>query len=290
MSRQTKIKSKALSPRYFEGWYYKHQAAGQTLALISGRARDHAFIQAVTDKQSYRIPYPLSQYRREKDRLWVGESLFSSRGIQLNIHDPALSLTGDIRYGRLSPIDGDIMGPFRFLPMQCRHGVVSMRHKLSGAVELDGKTFDFTGGTGYIESDRGRSFPESYVWVQSNDFHRDCSILVSVATIPLLGLEFPGCICVVQLDGHEYRLATYNGVKIRRCQPGAVTLTQGKYRLDIRVDDRGGHALQAPQRGAMTRTIHENAACPARFRFWEGDTVLFDEWSHGTGYEYVPLS
>lgn len=156
-----------------------------------------------------------------------------------------------------------------------------------GSVKLNEKTLCFTGGTGYIESDRGRSFPESYIWVQSNDFKQDCSILVSVATIPFCGFQFTGCICVVQLNRHQYRLATYNGVKIECCTPERITLRQGRYRLDVKVDCNGGHALQAPQSGVMARTIHENAACPAWFRFTDGNTILLDAKSNYTGYECV---
>ena len=40
--------------------------------------------------------------------------------------------------------------------MQCSHGVISMGHPLEGSVRLNGETIDFSGGTGYIETDRGR--------------------------------------------------------------------------------------------------------------------------------------
>ena len=54
-----------------------------------------------------------------------------------------------------------------FLPgMECSHGVISMTHALEGALSINGRTLDFTGGTGYIETDRGRSFPHAYLWAQ----------------------------------------------------------------------------------------------------------------------------
>lgn len=273
--------------QYFEGTYYKHQAFGYTLAIIPGRASDCAFIQVITNDSSYYIEYPLSEYHQQKEHLVVGDSVFSLDGVHLDIHTQSLYLLGDLRYESLTPLKSDIMGPFRHLPMQCHHSVASMKHTIAGSIKLNGKTVSFTGGTGYIESDRGRSFPKSYVWVQSNDFKQDCSIMVSVATIPFCGFQFTGCICVVQLNGHQYRLATYNGVKIECCTPERITLCQGKYRLEIKADCNGGHALQAPQSGVMARTIHENAACPAWFRFIEGNSILLDAKSDYTGYEYV---
>ena len=270
--------------RYFEGWYYKHQANGRSLALIPGRADSGAFVQVVTDEKAYHITYPLSDYHRS-DVLRVGGNTFSKAGVVLDIRHPELTLTGEILYKNLRPIRGDIMGPFRFFPMECRHGIVSMRHELSGLVTLDGEPLSFTGGVGYLESDSGCSFPERYMWVQSSDFKQDCSIMVSIARIPFCGLRFWGCICVVWLAGREYRLATYSGVKILRCEPGFIELRQGNYHLEITVNPGGGHELAAPRLGAMNRVIRERLSCSAHFRFTAGNHILFDEKSSHASYE-----
>jgi len=171
--------------------------------------------------------------------------------------------------------------------MECRHGVVSMNHNLKGTVILNGEQLDFTGGKGYIESDSGRSFPQLYTWVQCNAFDSDVSIMASVARIPFYGLRFWGCICVVWLNEREYRLATYKGVKIVQCERGIIELKQGKYRLSIFVEKHDGYALPAPQLGSMSRFIRETLAIPARFRFMEGDSCLFDGASDYASYEYM---
>ena len=275
----------------FEGWYYKHQANGKSLALIPGRADDHAFLQIVTDNRAYNLIYPLSEYRVGYDApgalsLRLGKSIFSSSGVTLDVHRLGLTLRGEVTYGGLAPIRGDIMGPFRHFPMECRHGVISMHHSLSGALTLNDEPYGFTGGHGYIESDSGRSFPSGYTWVQCNDFEADCSIMAAVARIPFYGLRFWGVICVVWLGGREYRLATYRGVKIICCSPGLIDLGQGKYRLRITVDSRKGSALASPRSGKMDGIIRERLSCPARFRFTEGKRVLFDEISDHASYEY----
>ena len=262
------------SRRSFEGAYYKHQANGKSLAIIPVRAGEGAFIQVITDNRSYNVPDD-------------GGSTFSEQGISLNIRRPELTLTGRIRYSGLTPVRGDIMGPFRFFPMECRHAVVSMRHGLEGAVRLNGEILDFSGGIGYIEADSGRSFPESYSWVHCNDFARECSVMASVARIPFCGLRFWGCVCVVWLEGREYRLATYKGVRILRCAEGELELKQGEYRLSVKVWASGGHELAAPRSGVMTRVIRENLSCPAEFRFMKKDQVLFEGKSGHASYEYI---
>lgn len=270
---------------YFEGWYFKHQANGKTLALIPGKSIDEAFIHVVTNKEAYYITYPLSDYYK-RHVVNVGGNIFSESGILIDIDRPELKLKGEIKYDNLVPINGDIMGPFKFFPMECRHEIISMTHDLSGSIKLNNETYNFDGGKGYIESDSGRSFPDSYTWIQCNDFKEDCSITVAVAKIPFSGFKFWGCICVVTLNGKEYRLATYKGVKIVTCKPGIIELAQGKYRLLIKVHSEGGHTLPAPRFGKMNHAILEDISCQASFKFTKGDDVLFNSSSHQASYEY----
>jgi len=270
---------------YFEGWYFKHQANDKTLALIPGKAADGAFIHVVTDDKSYYITYPLSEYHKG-DVLTIESNVFSESGIILNIDRPDIKLVGEIKYNNLLPIRSDIMGPFKFFPMECRHGIISMQHDLEGIIQLNDETYDFNAGKGYLESDSGRSFPEAYSWIHCNDFKENCSVTTAVAKIPFYGLKFWGCICVVMLNGKEYRLATYKGVRIETCEPGIIELKQGKYRLLIKVHSEGGHTLPAPRYGKMSHAILEDISCHASFKFTKGEQVLFDSSSDQASYEY----
>lgn len=258
---------------YFEGSYYKHQKGNHTLCLIQGKAGSERFIQVITEDFSEKVPY-------------TEGNIFSRKGIILDIRTSRLSLTGKIRYRELCPISYDVMGPFRHFPMECRHGIVSMYHRLNGKVVLNGTEIDFTGGKGYIEKDSGHSFPSSYAWIQANDFPEPCSIMASVASIPFYGFHFQGCICVIQYKGREYRLATYLGVQVLSCTPKRILLEQGRYRLDIRIDSRNGYELSAPQNGKMTRSIWENPSCSAEFTFYIRGKVIFHLHSRHASYEY----
>lgn len=273
----------------FEGFYFKHQADGMTLALIPGRSRREAFIQVVTNDRAYYLPYAPDAYGID-GVMRVGDSRFSADGIQLSIADRGLTLNGSVRYHGLTPIRGDIMGPFRFFPMECRHTVVSMRHRLEGALVMNGRTLDFTGGTGYIEGDSGRSFPSSYTWAQCNswaDGDSDSSVMVSAARIPFMGLRFWGCIAVVWHKGREYRLATYRGARILERSPRRLAIGQGGMRLTVEVPEHAGHGLRAPDGGDMCRTIHESPDMRARLVFSRNGAVVFDRVSDHASYEYV---
>lgn len=218
----------------FNGYYFKHQKGDQTLCLIAGQTEEEKFIQVITKDFSEKVPF-------------TKENHFTKNGVILNIYSPEITLTGAIRYGELSSIKYDIMGPFCIFPMECRHGIRSMKHTLKGAVTLNGERIDFTGGTGYIEKDSGRSFPSEYTWIQANDFPKDASVMAAVARIPFLGMHFRGCICIIQYRGKEYRLATYLGAKILRCTSEKILLKQGKYILEIRIKNENSRELAAPK-------------------------------------------
>lgn len=270
---------------YFEGLYFKHQKGDQMLALIPGRADDGAFIQVLTPERSYHIPFAAGQVSGQ--HAVIGENSFSRQGINLHIATDALCLTGSLSYRGQHPLRSDIMGPFRYLPMECRHQVVSMDHEVAGRLCLNGKIIDFTGGRGYIEGDRGRSFPRSYTWLQCNSFRFSCSVMVSLAEIPLGPAHFWGCIAALILDGVEYRLSTYQGVRILCHSPERIELQQGRYRLCATLPAGTGHILRAPAAGVMTRRIRERPSCPVHIRFSIGGKEIFNEISPFASFEHT---
>lgn len=253
---------------YFAGRYYKHQKDGETICFILGQADSGSFLQVITN-----------------DRILQYDGLTRCYADEGGLTVDMPEIYGKVTYGSFTPIASDIMGPFRFLPMQCKHEVVSMSHTLAGGFTIGGKRLDLSGGTGYIEGDRGRSFPRKYLWLHGNDFAVPCSIMAAVAGIPFCGARFTGCICVVHYYGTEYRLATYRGARIREAGRHKLVLTQGKLRLEVTVDVSKSHPLKAPKGGKMTETIHESNCARARFRFWNGNGLLFDLTGDNCSFE-----
>lgn len=273
---------------YYEGWYMKQQRGDDVLAVIPGRAQDSAFVQVVTNRGSRFVSYPLEEFHHEGNRMRVGSSLFTPHGMDLRICEPDFELTGVVRYRNLLPLRSDIMGPFAHLPMETKHTVFSMRHLVSGSVCLNGATMDMHDGVGYMEGDRGHTFPSSYFWVQCLDPQRDASLMLAIAEIPLGPIRFTGCIGVVTLGATEHRFATYRGVRIVEHAPTVAEVRQGDMSLRVEVLDDRGHALQAPAQGLMDRTINESPAVPARFRFVKRGEALLEGESCQTSYEFVP--
>lgn len=291
----------------FEGWYGKHQTRqGQTLALIPafhrGPAGEHrgarhgsmpedregltASLQVLTAERSWYLPYPARALRVSRLPLSVslGDSRFTPRGVELHIEEEDLSLRGVLRYGPLTVLRSDIMGPFRFLAgMQCVHGVLSMGHSLEGQLTLNGAVLDFTGGRGYLETDRGRSFPARYLWTQS--LWEGNSLMLAAATVPLPAGSFTGCICAIIHGGREFRLASYRGARLVSWSPRGAVVRQGPYRLEAALLEGRGRPLRAPVEGSMDRTVHESPEARVEYRFWRGRELLFHHTDPHAAFE-----
>jgi len=267
--------------------YYKHQKGNNTVSVIAGvSAGKHSFIQLISNKNSYYFEFPPIDFNPAKP-FRIGDNLFSAEGIAIHIDENGVLISGELKYTDLTPLLYDIMGPFKHLPMQCKHRVFSLHHRLEGSLSISGDVYGFNGGVGYMEGDFGSSFPDNYLWIQCSDFPGKSCVMASVADIPFAGLRFRGCVCVVYIDGVEYRLATYLGVKILSCTQRHVFLKQGKLSLEIELEEGTGYKLIAPEKGEMVREIHERVVCGARFRFKNDGKILFEHSADNASFEYV---
>lgn len=280
---------------YFEGWYFKQESSNNSLCVIVGRSCDIAgegksFIQIIADGKSVNINYPLDNFVYLKNRFAIklGKNYFTEKGIVLDIDDDVIKIKGKIEFGELTELSTSIMGPFEKLPfIECKHTVISMYHSLYGKMTINGQEICFDNGTGYIEGDRGKSFPGKYKWFQCNDFEgKIASVTVAVADIPLIWRKFCGCFAVIYARNRIYRLATYKGAKIQKDTDNRIVITQGKYRLCIDYfSEDSGCELSAPVQGNMSRTIKEGNSCYIRVKFSYDDFLVFSGESDRCSYE-----
>lgn len=286
---------------FFEGWYLKHQAKDTTIAFIPACHTDSAghttaSVQIITNGFSCMIPidkYTPSQ-RGTSFNIHMDQNHFSLTGISVHLRTEHFYVKGCLQYGPVTPLQSDIMGPFSHIPcMQCNHKILSLYHPLTGSLDINGSITDFTDGTGYIEKDWGRSFPQSYLWTQCNfydAYHKShCCIMLSIAHIPFFIKSFTGCICTVYYAGREYRLATYHHVKILEFTEQEVILEQGDYLLHVNLLKKNPLPLMAPNHGSMTRTIHESPACLVRYQFYIRRKKIFDIVSPFASFETCGL-
>ena len=296
---------------YFYGWYYRFQGKNGSAALIpavhlSEKERSCS-IQVITEKESLYREFPIGQFRidRKKERMQIGENLFSRKGICLdflgdriekagregegsslkNTSPARMQVSGRLRFGKFTVPDYDIMGPFSMIPgMECRHEVYSMKHTVNGRLKLDQTVLDFQEAMGYMEGDSGNSFPEKYIWTQH--FLPQGSLMLAAADIPLAGIHFTGTVGILFFRNREYRFATYLGASVRKMGEGELLIRQGHWQLQVRFPNPGGSLLHAPDCGQMVRTIRESVACEAEYTLLYRNRVLLHVKTDRAAAEY----
>jgi hypothetical protein len=234
--------------------------------------------------------YNIKQFYSSSNRFEarIHTNVFSTQDITLNIWQGTDRVQGAIKFNGITPFpvtlkSPGIMGWYAYVPfMECYHGVVSLMHTLEGTIDINGRRYDFNGGRGYIEKDWGRSFPESWIWLQSNHFENpSVSFMFSLAKIPWMSGHFNGFLGYLSVNGTLYRFATYTHAKIVSLshEEGCVQLTvvDRNTRLEISAQaSRQGH-LMAPVLGDMDRHIKECVDAEIHLKLTDtGGRVLFE--------------
>jgi tocopherol cyclase len=264
---------------YFEGWYLKHVSADMSHSVsfipgISLSKDSHSFIQVINGLtgESFYIRYNLKDFSSEpgKFAIRVGESFFSDQFSEITIYNEDINVSGKIEYKNNIPYPGKIINPgimgwYSFVPfMECKHGVVSINHHLSGNLKMNSQTIDFNNGKGYIEKDWGTSFPESWIWVQCNHFDSEnVSFMLSVAKIPWMGKYFIGFLGFLQNRDKFYKFATYNRSRVIHLEKtGAkveIAILNKSFILSVNISSNQFSDLKAPRLGIMDRYMKESA-------------------------------
>lgn len=295
--------------RYFEGWYFKHVSSDlkhvwSFIPGISINEEDpHSFIQiinGITGKSEY-ISYPIEYFSWDKRKVYIriGDSVFTDKYIDLKIKTGTLNIEGhidfsnNVRYPKtlLSP---GIMGWYSFAPfMECKHGIISVNHSLTGSINAAGTVINFTEGKGYIEKDWGTSFPEAWIWMQSNNFsNHNTSFTFSVAKIPWIGRFFIGFISFLYYNKEFIVFSTYNKSSLTNLvhdeNSVSMTLKNKKYILKIRAVKKTFGELKAPVSGSMSRRIKESVDSDLTLTLYDLDNkILYTDAGKRAGLEVI---
>lgn len=303
-------------PPYFEGWYFKLVDATEhhRFAVIPGifKAADpdegHAFIQILDGRSGEATyhPYPADAFRAAEQvfDVRIGDSRFTLQGVTLNIDSQDRSLTGQVSLTGLKPwpvrwTSPGVMGWFAWVPLlQTYHGVLSLDHAIHGTLLQDGVTIDFDGGRGYIEKDWGHSFPEAWIWTQTNHFGNGAtSLTVSVATIPWLWTSFRGFLIGLWHAGRLFRFTTYTGAHIeelvvhRNKDAVKIVVADGEHRLTLFAQGSARGVLRGPTGRDMLGRVPESLDARVHVRLTArgsgASSLIFEGVGEHAGLEIV---
>lgn len=295
---------------FFEGWYNKivSEDRQHAFAFIPGisygsdRKDSHAFIQFFDGMNSrmeyFRFPIDAFSFSKSTYDIRIADSRFNIYGFKVNLKGEN-NVSGTIQYSNhfkwpRSFISPGAMGPFAFIPnMECYHGIMSMDHMLKGTLSVNGAEADMNSGHGYIEKDWGTSFPNAWVWLQSNSFEESgVSVMASIAIVPFMNHKFNGFIISMMHKGKLYRFTTYNLSRISKLQVnGGSFLIEVKnpfYKLIISGEQAEGAILPSPEKGNMTGKIKESLSSEIHIKLMKiNGTIIFEGTGTNAGLEIV---
>ena len=265
--------------KYFEGWYFKHVTSdlSQVYSFIPGISlsadESHSFIQVINGNsgKTHYLTFPPDNFKWKKDKLFVkiGRSVFTESFIDIDIEDEQIKISGHLLYNNITKypktlFSPGIMGWYSFVPfMECKHGIVAVNHDITGSLNINNLAIDFSGGKGYIEKDWGSSFPEAWIWLQSNNFkNHGTSFQFSVAKIPWLGKYFIGFISFLYFNNRFHLFSTYNKSVLSDIEYDSrtlsFTLNNKTAKLRVTAFKNNSGELLAPEKGRMSRRIKES--------------------------------
>jgi len=296
-----KIAQQSKSKIYFEGWYFRltHSEKEQSVTFIPGisysadHTANHAFIQVLNHQGiSDYIKYPLSEFSYNKNPLTIkiGPNLFSLRYMQLLLGGK-ISVKGYIKFNNIikpkfQMKNWGIMGPLKLVPhLPCYHDVISVQHDVQGSLLIDGELTNWNGGVGFIETDRGYSFPKAYTWLQCNTFQdRNIAFNGSVSLIEMGNMNFVGCYALLYTPTSHFNFASWQGASVRfldyKNHQLGIVLRQGQYDLNIKVQlpedyETTHQKIIAPVQGEMKNMISETMTAKIELVLWDkGKSIL----------------
>ncbi|MCA9914961.1 MAG: hypothetical protein KC496_16520, partial [Anaerolineae bacterium] len=253
-----------------------NRAEDQRWALIPGvfmnreQDKNHAFVQVLDGNKGKAYYHRITPFHAEKDAfdVTIGYSRFTKDKITLDIDDNIGKISGELQFNNLKPwpvkaFSPGYMGWYGWLPfLETYHGVLSFDHEINGTLNIYGQEIDFTGGRGYLEKDWGQSFPECYIWQQTNHFETpETSLTASIALVPNVGRTFAGFGIGFWLQGKLYALTTYNGARVEHLSADDTTVNWVVYNNDYEIrltsTRSEGGLLMGPERTDMSKRVDE---------------------------------
>ncbi|QOR36528.1 hypothetical protein IMX26_06890 [Clostridium sp. 'deep sea'] len=279
---------------YFEGWYYRliNPVSKKSLAFIPGISlgKDkHAFIQLLTSDgliDYYRFPVNQFSYKKPLT-IKIADNFFNKKALEVNLNG-VNKISGSLKLTDIQPLSFNLMGPFALLPnLPCYHGVISMQHKVNGTLKINNEVSHWN-NLGYIETDKGHSFPNGHIWLQCNSF-RNCknlSLSCAISEITIARRSIPVCYILIHHNNKRYYFTTWLGAKTKHIiyKNNNLNLIIKQRNHDLKINIlmpqnylKEKNLLVSPSQGSMVSHVNEILNANIHLTYLHKNRTIIDD-------------
>lgn len=271
---------------YFEGWYFRITDSENNLyAFIFGVSFNledqHSFIQVIDHKRgkTYYFRFDINDFYYNRDSVKIKDNVLGLHSIKINIApfniDLEIEPTLFLKKGIFSR---HAMGAIKCLPLKTYHEIVFLNAKVEGTLKNDDENIAIN-GNGYMEKNYGTMFPKKWLWIQTNSF-KDYKTSLVLGVAELIN-NCEGFFCIMNVDGEEFRFATYNGFRINHEQNGdtiKVTIEKDNISLIINLNYVKGYNIIAPVcKGKMEKEIEESQTSSLTLSLYRENELIYHD-------------
>jgi len=297
---------------YFEGWYFKIVDKDQrnVFAFIPGiikssKGKGHSFIQVLDGKgrKSHYLKNSMMHFNAKNNQLYieVDKNTFSLSEMRLNYYSEDFQMIGTLKFIDLikwpdSIINPGSMGFYNYLLfMECYSQVCCLDGRIIGKLLINNEEIDFTGGDVYIEKNWGKSFPQAYIWIQSNSFKgKNVALTCSIGKIPFKIFRFTGFLAAIKIDDDIYKFTTMNRSRINIELKGKdvkIICTRKDIRLTIETNTFEDEFLniKGPIIGKMDIIVKESLVSQIKVELYDlkRDAIIYEGNGFASGIELM---
>jgi len=283
---------------YFEGWYIRvvDESENINLAFIFAVTKDiedpHAFIQVydgiALNSKYYR--FDVNDFKYKKDTVYIKDNSLSLGKMYLKVDNIEININLDINTDNNNKnINASAMSYMSKFPLECFQEINILDGTYSGKLTLNNKKMVISGKS-YMEKTYGNKFPTKWIWIQCNHFDKEAALTFAYGKIPVLRWKAKGFFSILNIQGKEYRFATYNlsRMKINKISDTQVEITMKRRftKMVINAKMIDPVKLIGPlENGKMLLEVFESINSLVTLTLYKGNKVIFDIVGKNAGFE-----
>ncbi len=281
---------------YFEGWYIRLldiNNNNKSYAIIFGitfyEKDPHAFIQIINNqtKQANYLRFNIKDFSYDDKSITIKGNILSPSKLILKTDELTIDVTNEeFELVKRKGVIRSIMGFFKYLPLGSAYEIIYLSAITRGKVIDNKNKYDFN-GISYMEKNWGDTFPKKWLWIQANHFEKNDAQFVLVYTT---FLRFPIFLCLLKVNGVEYRFATYNGAHLKCLKISSKEILlkaiKDDYKLYIKLNYNEDHPIKGPiKNGQMIKTLNESINSSLFLSLYDKATAIFRDNADNVGCE-----